>query len=84
MSLQKRLIRRRQRGRIGERARVLIDGPSRDHALVLKGRLASQAPDIDSVVYLTECDPSRYRAGDFAEVEIVDSRDYDLVARPVH
>jgi ribosomal protein S12 methylthiotransferase len=84
MRLQKRLIRRRGRARIGERARVLIDGPSGDHAWVVKGRLASQAPDIDGVVYLTECDPAQYRAGDFAEVEIVDSRDYDLVARPVH
>ena len=35
--------------RIGETRRVLVDGPSGDHELVLKGRLASQAPDIDAV-----------------------------------
>src|SRR5437867_3948612 len=46
MGLQKRLAARRQRARIGERTRVLVDGPSDEHALVLKGRLASQAPDI--------------------------------------
>ncbi len=67
----------------GERARVLIDGPSGDHDLVLKARLASQAPDIDAVVYLTECDPSELRAGEFAEVQIVGARGYDLLARPV-
>jgi ribosomal protein S12 methylthiotransferase len=83
MSLQKRLAAKRQRGRIGERARVLIDGPSADHELVLKARLSTQAPDIDACVYLTECDPSTYRAGDFAEVEIVGAKDYDLLARPV-
>jgi ribosomal protein S12 methylthiotransferase len=83
MSLQKRLTARRQRARIGERTRVLVDGPSDDHALVLKGRLASQAPDIDSAVYLTECNPSSFEPGDLAEVEIVGAREYDLLARPV-
>ena len=82
MSLQKRQIRRRQRGRMGERTRVLIDGPA-DHDLVLRARLSTQAPDIDPTVYLTECDPSRYRPGDFVEVELVGAREYDLLARPV-
>jgi ribosomal protein S12 methylthiotransferase len=83
MALQKRLVRRRQRERIGMRARVLVDGPSADHELVLRARLSTQAPDIDASVYLAECDPSAYRGGDFVEVEIIGSRDYDLVARPI-
>lgn len=83
MGLQKRLIRTRLRGRIGERTRVLVDGPSGDHELVVKARLASQAPDIDGAVYLTECDPSSFVSGDFVEVDIVAARDYDLIARPV-
>jgi ribosomal protein S12 methylthiotransferase len=83
MGLQKRLVKNRQRARIGERARILIEGPSSDHDLVLRGRLATQAPDIDASVFLTECDPSAYRSGDFAEVEIVGARDYDLIAKPV-
>jgi ribosomal protein S12 methylthiotransferase len=82
MALQKRIVRRRLRSRIGERARVVVDGPSADHALALKARLAFQAPEIDSVVYLTECDPAQYAAGDFADVEIVGVGDYDLIARP--
>ena len=83
MGLQKRLVQARQRTRIGQRLRVLVDGTAAEHELVLKGRLASQAPDIDASVFLTECDPSRYRAGDFAEVDIVGARGYDLVGRPV-
>jgi ribosomal protein S12 methylthiotransferase len=83
MALQKRGVRRRQRARIGERTRVLIDGPSGEHELVIKARLASQAPDIDASVYLTDCDPSSCRPGDFADVTIVGARDYDLIARPV-
>jgi ribosomal protein S12 methylthiotransferase len=83
MGLQKRLVQARQRARIGQRLRVLVDGPAAEHELVVKARLASQAPDIDASVFLTECDPSRYRAGDFAEVDIVGAREYDLIGRPV-
>ena len=83
MSLQKGLVSKRNRSRVGHRTRALVEGPSPDHDLILKGRLATQAPDIDSVVYLTECDPSTYKAGDFVEVEIVGAKDYDLIVRPV-
>jgi ribosomal protein S12 methylthiotransferase len=82
MRLQKGLVQARLRRIVGQRGRIVIDGPSADHELVLKGRLAGQAPDIDAGVVLTDCDPSSYRAGDFAEVEFVGSRGYDLIARP--
>ena len=62
---------------------MLVDGPAGEHELVLKGRLQSQAPDIDACVYLTECDPACYRPGDLVEVELVGAKEYDLIARPV-
>jgi hypothetical protein len=34
-------------------------------------------------VFLTDCDPSAFRAGNFANVELVGSRGYDLIARPL-
>ncbi len=83
MRTQKRLVSARHRQRLGDRARLMIDGPASEHELVLKGRLSTQAPEIDAAVYLTECDPSRFKPGEFAEVEIVGSRDYDFIARPV-
>ncbi len=82
MSLQKSLVKARQKARVGERVRVMVDGPSSDHDLVLRARLATQAPDIDASVFLTECDPSLYRAGDVINVEIVGANGYDLIARP--
>jgi ribosomal protein S12 methylthiotransferase len=81
MNLQGQLVARRHRSRIGERARVLVDGAASEHPLVVKGRVAWQAPDVDGAVYLTECDPSSLAAGDFVETEIVDAREHDLVAR---
>jgi ribosomal protein S12 methylthiotransferase len=81
MAIQRGLVRNCNRNRIGTRVRVMVDGPSSEHHLVVKARLATQAPEIDPSVYLTECDPSSLRAGDFAEVEIVGARDYDLIGR---
>jgi ribosomal protein S12 methylthiotransferase len=83
MTRQKQIVARQQKGRIGERARLLVDGPSSQHELVLRGRLEGQAPDVDPQVYLTDADPETLRAGAFLEVEIVGADGYDLVARPV-
>ncbi len=82
MRVQETLVGRKNRARIGEHARVLIDGPSLDHDLVLQGRLSTQAPEIDGVVYLTECDPARLAPGDLVHATIVGARGHDFIARP--
>jgi ribosomal protein S12 methylthiotransferase len=81
MALQRRIVARRHKSQLGRKVQVLVDGPSPEHELALTGRLAGQAPDIDSVVYLTDADPEVLRPGDLIEAEIVESRGYDLVAR---
>ena len=83
MALQKKIVARRQKARVGETVRLLVDGPSEEHDLVLRARLEGQAPDIDPLVYLTECDPSAYTAGQFIQATLIGSRGYDLLARPV-
>jgi ribosomal protein S12 methylthiotransferase len=83
MRLQKRIVERTHRQRVGQRVRMVVDGPSAEHELVLRGRLEGQAPDIDPVVYLTDCDPASLGTGQFIEADIVGSRGYDLLARPV-
>ena len=47
---------------------------------MLTGRLEGQAPDIDSVVYLSECDASTLPPGRVVEARITGGRNYDLVA----
>ena len=83
MRRQKRIVARAQKARIGREVRLLVDGPAAEHELVLRARLEGQAPEIDPVVYLTDCDPSALDTGQFIRATIVGSRDYDLVARPV-
>jgi ribosomal protein S12 methylthiotransferase len=83
MSRQKRIVASRLAARIGTDVDVLVDGPSEEHGLVLQGRVEGQAPDIDSVVYLTDCDPSTYRSGDLIPSRVVGARGYDLLASPL-
>jgi hypothetical protein len=45
--------------------------------------LEGQAPEIDPLVYLTDCDPSTLQSGQFVDAAIVGSRGYDLLARPL-
>jgi ribosomal protein S12 methylthiotransferase len=82
MARQSEIVATAQQARVGQRVRLVVDGPSTDHDLVLRGRLSSQAPDIDPMVYLTECDPSAYAPGQFLDVEIVGAQGYDLLVRP--
>jgi ribosomal protein S12 methylthiotransferase len=83
MQAQKKRLGRTHDARIGRRVRLLVDGPSDEHELVLRARLESQAPDIDSLVYLTDCDPASIAAGTFIDAEIVGREGYDLLARPL-
>ena len=83
METQKALVARRQLARVGQRARLMVEGPSPAHEWVWRGRLAGQAPDIDPVVYLTDADPAVLVPGRLIDVEIVGADDYDLVARPL-
>jgi ribosomal protein S12 methylthiotransferase len=60
---------------VGRTFRVLVDDVSDDITI---GRLASQAPEIDGVVFV---EGGNARKGEFVTVEIVDAYDYDLKAR---
>jgi ribosomal protein S12 methylthiotransferase len=83
MANQKQIVAKLQKARIGTDVEVLIDGPSPEHELVLQGRLKGQAPDIDPVVVLTDCDPAMHSAGQLIRARVVDARGYDLVAKPL-
>jgi ribosomal protein S12 methylthiotransferase len=83
MKRQQRIVAARQATLLGTDVSVLIDGPSPEHALVVQGRLEGQAPEIDPVVYLTDCDPSAFAAGDLIRARVVGARGYDIVVSPL-
>ena len=81
MRVQKQLVARQQKARIGQTVRLMVDGPDPEHELVYRGRMATQAPDIDAVVYLTDSDPETLTNGALVDAEVVGARGYDLLAR---
>jgi ribosomal protein S12 methylthiotransferase len=83
MSLQQEIVQRRRATQVGGIVRVMVDGPSAESPLVVTGRLEGQAPEIDSIVVLSECDPSAVLPGSLIEARIVDTAGYDLVATPL-
>jgi ribosomal protein S12 methylthiotransferase len=78
MSLQKRISARRNRARVGQRLEVLVEGTHADSDLLLTGRLASQAPEIDGQVILND---GQAEPGSFVTCEVTEAHPYDLVAR---
>jgi ribosomal protein S12 methylthiotransferase len=80
MRLQQEIVARRQEARLGEEIPVMIDGPSPESPLVLTGRLEGQAPDIDAIVYLSDCDPSTLAPGHVVRARVTGASGYDLVA----
>ncbi len=83
MALQKTIVTRRQKARKGQSVRVMVDGPSPDMPLLVQGRLEGQAPDIDPLVYLAECDLEEVRPGQIVSATVTGAQDYDLIAAVV-
>lgn len=79
MERQKEVSLGKNRDRLGKEFRLLVEGLSEESPWVLQGRLASQAPEIDGVTYLSEC---RAQPGEFLKVRILEAHPYDLVAVP--
>jgi ribosomal protein S12 methylthiotransferase len=76
MSVQRKIARRKNKALIGRELDVLVEGPSEEHDLVMAGRHAGQAPEIDGQVYLSGGEVER---GQIRRVRITQAADYDLV-----
>ena len=78
MELQKGISADLHQQMVGRTMKVLIEGVSDETDLLLQGRTYGQAPDIDGMTYINE---GYAPPGSIVSCEIVDSGDYDLVAR---
>lgn len=77
LALQRSISRRRLTSRIGETVPVLIEGFHPETELLLSGRLATQAPEVDGMVILTKGQANR---GDLVLAQITAAHDYDVEA----
>jgi ribosomal protein S12 methylthiotransferase len=78
MRLQRRIHKAKLKSMIGQVHEAIVEGVSDEHPLLIRGRLWSQAPEIDGFTYLS-C-PRPLKQGEIVHVRIQQSHDYDLVA----
>jgi len=77
MQMQESIRAERHAAMVGQRIRVLVDGPSSESDLLLDGRHEGQAPEIDGKVVLTDGTAQR---GDVVVATITQASAHDLVA----
>lgn len=81
LALQRRISRRKLNTLVGKRLPVLVEGRAVETDLLFRGRLESQAPEVDGQVYINDFEGSEPRAGEYRWATITESSDYDVVAR---
>lgn len=81
MRLQRKIHKAKLKSMIGQIHEAIVEGPSEEHAYLLKGRLWSQAPDIDGVTYISS--EEALTPGQIVKVKIQSAHDYDLVGEVV-
>lgn len=80
MLLQKDISAANLEKKIGGIYEVLVTGVSEETELLFEGRLATQAPEVDGIVYIND---GEVKPGTIQWVEITESHDYDLVGHIV-
>jgi ribosomal protein S12 methylthiotransferase len=82
MKEQARISLRKNRARVGDVARVLFEGESKESELLWQGRMETQAPDIDGCVLINDVpDGVLPSPGDFVNVEITEAHEHDLIGK---
>lgn len=77
---QREIARELNQDYLGKVIDVLVEGPHEETELLLQGRHAGQAPDIDGKVIIND---GIAKIGEIVKVEITEVLDYDLVGRIV-
>jgi len=84
MSIQKKISRAKKKSLVGREFDLLLEGASEESDLLLEGRTAMHAPEIDGKVFVNDFpegnDP---KEGEFYRCRITAAHDYDLVAEIV-
>jgi ribosomal protein S12 methylthiotransferase len=76
MEIQKGISLRKNRQMVGKKVKVLVEGADRQRG-TLRGRLQTQAPEIDGLVFLK----GKAQPGDWVEALIIQALPYDLVGQ---
>ena len=82
MGIQRQISKKKKKALVGQEFDLLLEGSSEETDLLMEGRTAMHAPEIDGKVFVNEfpaeADP---QPGEFYRCQIVEAHDYDLVAK---
>ena len=84
MSIQKKISREKKKQLMGREFDLLLEGASTESDLLLEGRTAMHAPEIDGKVFVNDYpEGMKPKEGGFYRCRITAAHDYDLVAEIV-
>ena len=82
MQIQRTISKQKKRVLIGKEFDLLLEGSSEESDLLLEGRTAMHAPEIDGKVFVNDApDALQPVAGEFYRCKITEAHDYDLIAK---
>jgi ribosomal protein S12 methylthiotransferase len=84
MQIQKRISKKSKKAMVGKEFDLLLGGMSEESDLLLEGRTAMHAPEIDGKVFVNDVrEGLEPKEGEFYRCQITEAHDYDLVAKIV-
>ncbi|HKC01531.1 MAG TPA: 30S ribosomal protein S12 methylthiotransferase RimO [Terriglobales bacterium] len=84
MSIQRKISKSKKKSLIGREFDLLLEGASTESDLLLEGRTAMHAPEIDGKVFVNDYpEGNEPKEGEFYRCRITAAHDYDLVAEIV-
>jgi ribosomal protein S12 methylthiotransferase len=87
MGIQRQISKKKKKALVGREFDLLLEGTSDESDLLLEGRTAMHAPEIDGKVFVNDFPAEDFseeagpRSGQFYRCQITDAHDYDLVAK---
>jgi len=84
MGIQRQISKKKKKALVGQEFDLLLEGTSEETDLLMEGRTAMHAPEIDGKVFVNDfAEDIEPQPGGFYRCQITEAHDYDLVARIV-
>jgi ribosomal protein S12 methylthiotransferase len=84
MGIQRQISKRKKKALVGQEFDLLLEGTSEETDLLMEGRTAMHAPEIDGKVFVNDFpEKMEPQPGEFYRCQITEAHDYDLVAKIV-
>ncbi len=82
MGIQRQISKEKKKKLVGREFDLVLEGESEETELLLEGRTAMHAPEIDGKVFVNDFpEDMEPQPGKFYRCQITESHDYDLVAK---